>query len=332
MEKRKDIDMLRFYGGDIHQKNKEGEYVITNNLVNPKNKEDVLWGDRDAYRTLNALLFDGIENEKERIYKEKRKLNPVFIELIENTLEIYRGIFAVMCRKKGNQLSVSKVKRVDRKASLMAYLKGHTESFVSCTNGEYDDEFASKNNIILLEIESLENTPYVDYQQVITMQEYCNYDEKEVLFPPFLSLNVSEIELTTKDPVLLKKIGDKYNYIFIDEYQDTSSYVLDIFYDAVKNRENVQIYLFGDRMQQIYRNYDGSFEGKLKEFDTSDRLEVNFRSIGKIVSILNNIYNDSSFEQQPTESNANVVPDIEPHVIISSNVPESIYKLQNKLC
>ena len=199
MEKRKDIDMLRFYGGDIHQKNKEGEYVITNNLVNPKNKEDVLWGDRDAYRTLNALLFDGIENEKERIYKEKRKLNPVFIELIENTLEIYRGIFAVMCRKKGNQLSVSKVKRVDRKASLMAYLKGHTESFVSCTNGEYDDEFASKNNIILLEIESLENTPYVDYQQVITMQEYCNYDEKEVLFPPFLSLNVSEIELTTKD-------------------------------------------------------------------------------------------------------------------------------------
>lgn len=51
MEKRKDIDMLRFYGGDIHQKNKEGEYVITNNLVNPKNKEDMLWGDRDAYRT-----------------------------------------------------------------------------------------------------------------------------------------------------------------------------------------------------------------------------------------------------------------------------------------
>lgn len=210
MEKRKDIDMLRFYGGDIHQKNKEGEYVITNNLVNPKNKEDMLWGDRDAYRTLNALLFEGIENEKERIYKEKRKLNPVFIELIENTLDIYRGIFAVMCRKKENQLSVSKVKRVDRKASLMAYLKGHTESFVSCTKGEYDDEFASKNNIILLEIESLENTPYVDYQQVITMQEYCNYDEKEVLFPPFLSLNVSEIELTTKDNHIRDMYGQYY--------------------------------------------------------------------------------------------------------------------------
>lgn len=215
MEKRKDIDMLRFYGGDIHQKNKEGEYVITNNLVNPKNKEDMLWGDRDAYRTLNALLFEGIENEKERIYKEKRKLNPIFIELIENTLEIYRGIFAVMCRKKGNQLSVSKIKRVDRKASLMAYLKGYTESFVSCTKGEYDDEFAAKNNIILLEIESLENTPYVDYQQVVTMKEYRNYGEKEVLFPPFLSLKVSEIELTTKD----NHIKDMYGKPPVGKYQ-----------------------------------------------------------------------------------------------------------------
>ena len=62
MEKRKDIDMLRFYGGDIHQKNKEGEYVITNNLVNPKNKEDVL-----SYRKLSTdecvkelIKFNGV--------------------------------------------------------------------------------------------------------------------------------------------------------------------------------------------------------------------------------------------------------------------------------
>lgn len=183
MEKRKDIDMLRFYGGDIHQKNKEGEYVITNNLVNPKNKEDVLWGDRDAYRTLNALLFDGIENEKERIYKEKRKLNPVFIELIENTLEIYRGIFAVMCRKKGNQLSVSKVKRVDRKASLMAYLKGHTESFVSCTNGEwviakrFIQYLCYRKNVFFSKVEL--STSYKGYKHIKSGELYVLEDLEE---------------------------------------------------------------------------------------------------------------------------------------------------------
>jgi DNA helicase-2/ATP-dependent DNA helicase PcrA len=137
-------------------------------------------------------------------------------------------------------------------------------------------------------------------------------------------------KLIKRYPILLRKIGDKYNYIFIDEYQDTSAYVLDIFNDAVENRENIQLYLFGDRMQQIYKNYDGSFEEKWKEFDTSDRLETNFRSIGKIVSILNNIYNDSSFKQHPTESNIDVVPDIMPKLIISPNVQECICELQKK--
>ena len=137
-------------------------------------------------------------------------------------------------------------------------------------------------------------------------------------------------KLIKKYPILLRKIGDKYNYIFIDEYQDTSAYVLEIFDDAVENRENIQLYLFGDRMQQIYKNYDGSFEERLKEFDTSKRLETNFRSIGKIVSILNNIYNDASFKQYSTENNIDVVPDIMPQVIISSNTQECIYELQKE--
>lgn len=135
--------------------------------------------------------------------------------------------------------------------------------------------------------------------------------------------------LIKRYPVLLRKIGDKYNYIFIDEYQDTSGYILDIFYDAVKDRESVQLYLLGDRMQQIYQNYDGSFEEKLKEFDTSDRLEINFRSIERIVSILNKIYNDRFFEQQPSENNIGVTPDVAPQVIFTSNVKDMVCKLQN---
>ena len=138
-------------------------------------------------------------------------------------------------------------------------------------------------------------------------------------------------KLIKRYPILLRKIGDKYNYIFIDEYQDTSAYVLDIFYDALENsRENIQIYLFGDRMQQIYKNYDGSFEEKLKAFDTSGQLGTNFRSIGNIVSILNNIYNDSSFKQKTAKNNIDVVPDIMPQVIISSNTQECICELQKE--
>ena len=134
--------------------------------------------------------------------------------------------------------------------------------------------------------------------------------------------------LIKKHPILLRKIGDKYNYIFIDEYQDTSAYILDIFYDVAKDRDNVQLYLLGDRMQQIYRNYNGTFEEKLREFDTSLRLEVNYRSIEKIISILNSIYNDASFKQATTGNNVGVMPDIAPQVIVSSDVKDSIAMFQ----
>ena len=198
MADKRNIDMLRFYGGDIRKRPEDGKFLIMNSLKNPRDQKDLLWGDENAYRTLNALLFDGYENEKERIFQEKRQLNPVFIELLEETLAIYVGVFAVMCQNREEQVG-SRVKRVDRKASLNAYMRGYTESFVSCTKKDYMEEFANKNNVILLEIEALENSPYVDYQQVVTGDEYSNYVEQEVLFPPFLSLSVEETKLTKRE-------------------------------------------------------------------------------------------------------------------------------------
>ena len=129
-------------------------------------------------------------------------------------------------------------------------------------------------------------------------------------------------------PVILRKISNKYNYIFIDEYQDTSAYVLKIFYLAVKEVPTVKLYLLGDRMQQIYHNYDGSFEEEFREFDTTKKLDTNYRSIGKIISILNRIYNDTNFDQNPSEKNKDIVPDITPHIIITSNPKESVSKVQ----
>lgn len=65
-------------------------------------------------------------------------------------------------------------------------------------------------------------------------------------------------------PIIRKRISQRYQYIFIDECQDAMADVLNIFYDAVVHT-NSQLYLFGDRMQQIYMNYDGSFEGYCQE-------------------------------------------------------------------
>lgn len=197
MKKREYKDLLRFYGSDVREKS--GGVMIYGEY-----SRDKLWGDENAYRTLNALLFDGYENEKERIQKENRQLNPVFIERLEDTLEIYTGIFSLMCENRNVDSSIKSVKRVDRLASLNAYTQGKTGSFVSCTKGDYQEEFSDKNQVILLEIEASLQSPYIDIQQLVSEKEYSNYSEQEVLFPPFLPLCTEQGILTKRETKMIK--------------------------------------------------------------------------------------------------------------------------------
>lgn len=123
--------------------------------------------------------------------------------------------------------------------------------------------------------------------------------------------------------IIRKRIAFKYQYVFIDEYQDTMADVLKIFYESVAS-SNSQLYLFGDRMQQIYKNYDGSFEEQFETFDMTKALLTNYRSITNIVTLLNNIYNDSSFVQDNSPEMKLVVADFPPRIVVSDNISVSL--------
>lgn len=130
-------------------------------------------------------------------------------------------------------------------------------------------------------------------------------------------------------PILLKRISSKYQYIFIDEYQDTMADVLKIFYKSVVDSDS-KLYLFGDKMQQIYKNYDGSFEDEFKHFNTELALHTNYRSTKAIVDILNNIYNDKSFVQEVPTAYGNTEECHQPTVIFSSDVENTKDNLLEK--
>lgn len=119
-------------------------------------------------------------------------------------------------------------------------------------------------------------------------------------------------------PIIKKKISDKYQLIFIDEYQDTSAEVLHIFYTSLVGKKS-KLYLLGDKMQQIYKNYNGEFEEKLETFNRSVNLSINYRTTPKIVDILNYIYNDEALKQCPYEKNSNDTMAFSPKVLIVSD-------------
>lgn len=130
-------------------------------------------------------------------------------------------------------------------------------------------------------------------------------------------------------PIIKKKIVDKYQLIFIDEYQDTSADILHLFYSSVLGSKS-KLYLLGDRMQQIYKNYNGEFELEFKRLNKSISLNKNYRTTPKIVSILNNIYNDEDFIQYPYENNSDKLMDFQPKVFIVDDVVELVNSIKKK--
>ena len=81
MADKRNIDMLRFYGGDIRKRTEDGKFLTMNSLKNPRDQKDLLWVDENAYRTLNALLFDGYENEKEGVLIPKTITEKIILEI-----------------------------------------------------------------------------------------------------------------------------------------------------------------------------------------------------------------------------------------------------------
>lgn len=132
-----------------------------------------------------------------------------------------------------------------------------------------------------------------------------------------------------KYPVIQKKIRDKYQMIFIDEYQDTAAEVLNLFYSSMKNSEGI-LYLLGDKMQQIYKNYDGSFEDNFKKLNRSTRLGTNYRTTPYIVNILNAIYNDESLSQTAYEKNSDNQMLFRPYVIFTDNKEAAVAEFVHK--
>jgi|GEM_PF-247815 len=121
-----------------------------------------------------------------------------------------------------------------------------------------------------------------------------------------------------KYPVLQFRLREMFQYIFVDEVQDTDAKILRLFYNAVKGT-STELYYFGDKMQEIYENYDGGFENEYRNFDSSlsKEFKFNHRSCGEIVDVLNNLYGRKDSDRQESKKGYNGVS---PKLIICQNI------------
>lgn len=114
--------------------------------------------------------------------------------------------------------------------------------------------------------------------------------------------------LFEKYPKLSSIVKDKYKFIFIDEYQDTSKAVVDTFLTHFKKSERKNIIgFFGDAMQSIYDDGIGNLdEYKGDDADTVNEVpkKQNRRNPQLVIDLANKLRIDGIAQEPSTDPNA----------------------------
>ncbi|SDH68864.1 DNA helicase-2 / ATP-dependent DNA helicase PcrA [Pedobacter terrae] len=114
--------------------------------------------------------------------------------------------------------------------------------------------------------------------------------------------------LFEKYPKLSSIVKDKYKFIFIDEYQDTSKEVVDIFLTHFKKSERKNVIgFFGDAMQSIYETGIGNLDDyKGDDADTVNEIpkKQNRRNPQLVINLANKLRTDGIIQEPSNDPNA----------------------------
>lgn len=145
-------------------------------------------------------------------------------------------------------------------------------------------------------------TPYDNnFQDGIKYTEHLRIDYGEISHDEIIILANQMFE---KYPKLCSILNNKYDFIFVDEYQDTFSEVVKILLDFLPRSGNVNkciIGFFGDSMQAIYNNGIGDLNEYIKLKKVTEIVKKqNRRNPQTVIDLANKIRTDN-LKQEPSE-------------------------------
>lgn len=240
--------------------------------------------------TIHSFLNKLIKPYKKNILNVLPKLFclPLFERL---DLEVYGG--DEKAQKKGEHERFKKLHEqlTNRRSTV---LSKETEKVTG--KKEYDKDPEAYNHAINSQIEDLNASLYDSIEKHHYNDVYYNetpFDSfKNVTFGHDGLIKVSSL-LFCNYPNLGKIVRDKYDCIFIDEYQDADEQIIrSLIYNTPDDR-GITVGLFGDSEQAIYEDGIGSAkeiisDGKLSLIEKED----NFRCSPQVIDLANNFRSD----------------------------------------
>ncbi|MDR9542365.1 AAA family ATPase [Acinetobacter baumannii] len=160
---------------------------------------------------------------------------------------------------------------------------------------DYNADIINYNNILLGEIKSINSM----ILEVISSKDFRDIKYNETVFDSISdgtfshdSLIKVSYFLAEKYSLFSKIISDKFDYIFIDEYQDTDKVLVDLLLKKIAINKKTTIGFFGDSMQGIYDGI-GSLDDYIRDFNLIYiPKDDNYRCSQQVIDFLNIIRND----------------------------------------
>jgi len=229
-------------------------------------------GDKYIISTIHSFLNDLIKNYKKNI---KSIIYQIFI--VEGIFEEDHGAYKKVYQKYSDKLFSIKRESCEKVVGKRVY----------------DASKAQHNEVLNARINSLN----IEIIEIINLMDYKDILYNETRFDSLRDLSFSHdsllflaYKLCEKYPLLPRIISDKYDFIFIDEYQDTKEIIIKLFLSLLPQNKKTTIGLFGDSMQGIYDDGIGdvnipTLENNLVRVSKED----NFRCSQEVIDFINTI-------------------------------------------
>jgi DNA helicase-2/ATP-dependent DNA helicase PcrA len=220
-------------------------------------------------------------------------LNDLIKDYKKNLHEVISDIFKL--KKAESKEHKDYKKSYEKYASSLHAVKGETISKV-VGKREYDNDSDKFYNELNANVEKLNS----EIEILIKEKDYNEVRYNETRFDSFRDLSFGHDSLLIMAsllfqnyPLLSKILQDKYDFIFVDEYQDTNKGIVDVFLNKIPSDSKTIIGLFGDSMQGIYDDGIGDVveyidSGLLKKVEKED----NYRCSEQVVKFINRLRND----------------------------------------
>ncbi|KRF67264.1 hypothetical protein ASG99_16745 [Bacillus sp. Soil768D1] len=176
---------------------------------------------------------------------------------------------------------------------------------------DYDKDPEGFNRILNEKINILNK----EIKAEIESKDFYNIKYNETRFDDFNELTFGHDSLLEvsyllfdKYEILGKILQDKYDFIFIDEYQDTNEKIIDIFLKKLPFKEKTIIGLFGDSMQAIYEDGVGDVEKYIDDkYLVKIIKEDNYRCSEEVIKFINQLRNDGLKQQVAFKVNKDAI-------------------------